>query len=199
MSTNANNANKWSLYLIMGIPVLGVLLTTLYYFYVTGSGLSLGTHNKGELINPPKDIKTISLQQEGQAFEWDIKSGKWTILVVGQGACEKACQDELFLTRQLRTMQGKYMGRLTHKYLDLNNGLTAENKAWIAAEHPQLTVLNADSEAVKALFQQGHSLEALVPGHFYIVDPMGWIMMYYTPAHDYKQVTSDMKFLLKNS
>ena len=37
------------------------------------------------------------------------------------------------------------------------------------------------------------------PGTWYLVDPAGWIMMSYNTDVSYKDVISDLKFLLKNS
>lgn len=196
----SNNANKWSLYLILGIPLLGVLLTTAYYFYITGSGVQLGTHNNGVLINPPKNITELTLTQQNAPYQWDMGSGKWAFLLAGSGACAEACQQQLYLTRQIRAMLGKHMPRIQHIYIDLDQGLTADNRQWLAQEHPQLQVLDGQSAEALAWFAaQAPQLNLLEPGRFYIVDPLGWVMMYYTPEHDYKQINRDMKFLLKNS
>ena len=37
------------------------------------------------------------------------------------------------------------------------------------------------------------------PDTWYLVDPAGWVMMSYNSGIHYKDVISDLKFLLKNS
>jgi hypothetical protein len=34
---------------------------------------------------------------------------------------------------------------------------------------------------------------------YLLIDPNGWLMMYYQPEHDYKAVIKDLKFLISNS
>lgn len=194
------STNRWSLYLILGIPLLGVLLTTAYYFYIKAEGIHPATMNKGILITPPKSITKLELTGQNKPYQWDVQSGRWTFLVVGKRACGDTCKQQLYMTRQTRAALGKYMGRISHIYLDLDQTLTAEDKAWMAAEHPQLQVISAPAQQAENWFRAAEpALDILQPGRFYVVDPAAWVMMYYTPEHDYKQIISDMKFLLKNS
>lgn len=194
------NSSKLSLYLILGIPTIGILLTTLYYFYVVGTGIELGTHNAGELIRPPKNINEISLQKDGEARQWDITSGQWTFLVVGGGQCDEACQEQLYLARQIRLAMGKDLPRIDHVYLNLDEGIDEAMTSLIEDEHPQLKILYADREEALSWFAREEPKMDLLQGiSFYLVDPAGWVMMYYHSEHHYRDIISDVKFLVKNS
>lgn len=202
MNDTTNN-NKLSLYLILGIPVLGILLTTAYYFYVSSAELAVDTRNKGMLIQPPKNIAEadIALQQQGKAYDWQPDSqGKWTFLVTGSGDCLASCRERLYLSRQIRLALGKYQPRIERVYLHTGAPLSDDSRAYLAAEHPQLKVIESAGSAAQDWFRsEPPALDLLQDGRLYLVDPAGWVMMYYTDAHDYKAVISDVKFLLKNS
>lgn len=194
------NSNKLSLYLILGFPIIGILLTTIYYFYVASASVELGTHNAGELIRPPKNINEISLQRNGEAWQWDVTSGQWTFLVVGGSQCDQACQEQLYLARQIRLAMGKHMPRIAHVYLNLDEGMDGALTSLIEDEHPQLHVIHAKrDEALNWFAREEPKLDLLEDISFYLVDPAGWVMMYYHSEHHYRDIISDVKFLVKNS
>lgn len=197
----AENNNKWSLYLIFGIPLIGILMTTAYYFYITGEGIKLDTINKGILITPPKQITQIPLQTpEGSAYEWQQTGNRWTFLVAGTADCNEACQKKMYLVRQIHTAIGKEAPRINMAYLNIERKLGSDTASLFAREYAQFTILHADEIQATALFSGKEPvLDILQSANFYVVDPSGWIMMYYTDAQDYRAVIKDMKFLLKNS
>ena len=194
------NGNKLSLYLILGFPVIGIVLTTLYYFYVVSLGVELGTHNAGELIRPPKNINEISLQKDGDTYQWDITSGQWTFLMVGGSHCDEYCQERLYLARQIRLAMGKDMPRIAHVYLNLDDGLDQAMTSLVENEHPQLRILYSNREQAISWFAREKPQMDLLQGvSFYLVDPAGWVMMYYNSEHNHRDIISDVKFLVKNS
>jgi hypothetical protein len=79
----------------------------------------------------------------------------------------------------------------------LSNGHPAPDRFtdYLAAEHRGLKTLLVDADAYGTLFPE----QALDPKTWYLVDPGGWIMMSYDSTVPYKDVISDLKFLLKNS
>ena len=66
---------------------------------------------------------------------------------------------------------------------------------YLAAEHRGLKAVLVDADAYGTLFPE----QAEHPETWYLVDPAGWIMMSYDSTESYKDVISDLKFLLKNS
>lgn len=123
-----------------------------------------------------------------------------TFMVAGLSSCDTACQKKLYLMRQIHTAIGKESLRINTIYLNLDQKLTPATAELFAKEYPHMQVLTADGEKVKSWFtKQAPVLDILHAANFYVVDPGGWVMMYYTDEHDYKAVIKDMKFLLKNS
>ena len=196
-------ANKFSLYLILGIPTLGILLTTCYYFYLVNNAVEVDTFNSGQLITPPKKIIDIPLRNEKSQsnYDWLAKEDRWTFLVVGGSSCEEACLEQLYLIRQIRAAMGKYQFRLDNTYLNIEGDLGPETKTMFKQEYPQLQLLSTSnkSQALDWFSKEEPKLDLVAGAQFYVVDPHGWVMMYYGEDNDYKQVIRDMKFLLKNN
>ena len=66
---------------------------------------------------------------------------------------------------------------------------------WLSREHAGMTALTVQSEKLSMLAPE--ALES--PAQWYVVDPAGWIMMRVSDDLYYKDVISDLRFLLKNS
>lgn len=206
MKVSAQQLKKQRLELILlfALPVIGILLMTGYYFYVVDQNKEMGTHNKGVLVSPPKPMAELSLMANDKAFKINDGSGKWTFIVVGGASCNEACQQQLYLTRQIKEAMGKYKLRIRNVYLmntlgadDIPDEALADLLADGYDGHQLVTVNDAVFSAWAE--QEQPSLQSLPAVQFYVVDPAGWLMMYYAPEHNYKQVISDMKFLIKNS
>ena len=194
------NSEKLQLILIIAIPLFGLLAMTGYYFYVTQSNLSLNTHNHGTLISPPKQIADIKLFEKGNETRLTDGSNKWTFLLVGTGHCDEACKQNLYLTRQYRETLGKYSLRINNVFLNLDKDMSAATAELFQGDYAGHRVISSNGEQAKAWFNsQAPKLDLLNTAQFYIVDPNGWVMMYYTTEQTYKQINKDMKFLLKNS
>jgi hypothetical protein len=72
---------------------------------------------------------------------------------------------------------------------------TASLSDWLAQEHVGVTALTVSSDRLSTLTPE--VLES--PAQWYVVDPAGWIMMRVSDDLYYKDVISDLRFLLKHS
>jgi cytochrome oxidase Cu insertion factor (SCO1/SenC/PrrC family) len=153
------------------------------------------------LLTPPKQISEVQpVDAQGKVFEWNKEDSHWSFLVVGHGECDAACQKKMYLVRQIHTALGKDALRLDMTYLNLDARLADETQAMFTRDYNHFIVLQADEAMVLPWFvKDTPSLNIIESANFYVIDPAGWVMMYYTDAHDYKAVMKDMKFLLKNS
>ena len=66
---------------------------------------------------------------------------------------------------------------------------------FLAAEHRGVRTAVASTDVQQSLFSEYQDDGST----WYLVDPGGWIMMSYNSDIPYKDVISDLKFLLKNS
>lgn len=199
MATNqaqgpTRSGGRRELYIIVGTFLL-VLLTSTALYKAAESGLVdmpglLGTSNNGELIKPPVAIAELRLTHaDGRPFDFVQEDGSWTFLVPVPGRCDAACMQNLYLTRQVHTALGKEMDRVRRLAVTTatpSAGLTT----LLAKEHPGVPLLQAPADL-------GDRLAGVAADRYYVVDPYGWVMMYYTPEHGGKAVLADMKFLLK--
>ena len=202
------------LLLIAGIPLSMMLAaTTLWwavqygYFYILGS---VSTANHGSLINPPRSLTDVVFQHEGVADTlWEDLPAKWRLLVVQRGdVCGDTCQQQLYQTRQIHLALGKDFNRVGRVVLghvatasvmapaDLEDGeASLALLDWLGKEHVGVTPLTLPASQLNALVPE--SVDQ--PEHWYVVDPAGWIMMRISDDLYYKDVISDLRFLLKHS
>jgi hypothetical protein len=132
------------------------------------------------------------------------------MLLVNDGAtCDTACNELLYITRQIRIAIGRDYQRtqrllIVDTPIDLiqsnDDGGDTEGPSddtmplmpQLERDHVDLNVWRREDQAV---LPEGQS----EPSAWYLVDPSGWVMMRYTTDVNYKDVIGDIKFLLKNS
>lgn len=162
---------RWKMLGVMLVCAAPVIASYLTYYVIRPEG----RRNYGELIQPQRtmpDLATVSLQ--GQAGKLAALKGQWLLVSVAGGACPAACQNHLYLQRQLRESVGKDKDRLDWVWLVTDDlGIPAE----MAPGLQKATVLRVDRQALEAWL-------APAPGqalgdHLYVVDPMGnWMMRF---------------------
>ena len=183
------NRDQSSLILLLAMPVAIIVAAT--FVYITGVGLPRGTANHGELISPPR-----KLQAAGIPFAAPSSTGRpvWTLLQIVPAACDKTCADNLLYSRQLRTSLGRRTPGLRRLlWLPAANPLPPA----LAAAHADLQLAQLPRPTQLAALFNG--AEAAAGQRYYLIDPHGFMMMYYTAHHDYKQISKDLKFLLTRS
>lgn len=189
---------RWMLLLLMLIPI-GVVLLATFVFY-TRIGLPEGTRNKGLLISPPLQINDVGLRGvQGDNFLIDgVKDQRWFFLVVHPSACDDVCRQQFWEIRQTRIALGKYTDHIQRVWLVTDGQIDDVTAQWLKNEHPDIVLSYASSERWQQLLQQSPAGSTSTgKARFYLVDPRGFVMMYYTPEQTYKDVITDMKFLLK--
>ena len=200
-ATEARSSNRRDLFLIIGTLVL-VVAASIGLYTATQQGAIdlpalLGTKNKGELINPPLPIADLPLQRDGQPFDYSAEAKRWTLLVPLAGACDDACTQALYLTRQVDAALGRDSNRVRRYLVTTAATLPAPLAQLLREQHADVTVLQTSPSAFADYF--GRVAAGAQPPRFYVVDPYGWMRMYYSERHDGHAVLDDLKFLVKNS
>jgi hypothetical protein len=160
----------------------------LYY----GQWRPSGSSSKGELITPARPLDAAGLKQpDGRPAPDKVLTGKWSLIYIGDGACDAACRTALVLGRQTRLALNNEMARVQRVFLATDHCCDA---GYFAAEQPGLIAL--DASAARNLLAQfpadrAHSL--------YVVDPLGNLMMRHDAAQTTEDLLSDLKKLLKLS
>ena len=153
-----------------------------------------GSASKGALIEPARPLAVSGLKQaDGAPAGGDLLTGKWSIVYIGDGACDADCRTALVFARQSRLALNNEMTRVQRIFLATGNCCARE---YFAAEQPGLIALDASSPEARALLAQ---FPADHRNSLYIVDPHGNLMMRHDAAHTSKDLLTDLKKLLKLS
>ena len=174
-------------------PIL--LATAMYY---TGWLNPSGHSNNGVLVDPPVPVTELNLVTAegaplGERFGPEISDAEWLMLVVA-GDCTEACQELIYLARQVNIALGKNADRVNRAaYVEqVPAGLSSTwNQDYSGMERLQR------AEGRKSAWPAG-----VDPGQkpqILLVDPFGNIMMRYGTEHGGKAMLEDLKHLLKLS
>jgi hypothetical protein len=178
------------------------LAVAFWLYYGPTDWRPVGGTNKGDLIDPAVPLPGATLAHaDGTPVPADFLRGKWTMLYLGDGACDARCRKALYLSRQSRIALNKDMDRIQRVFLVTGNCC---DRAYLGSEHPDLTLVllgdDAESQALLAAFP---TLDAGIPaaaaGRLYVIDPLGNAVLSYSAATPDKALLTDVKKLLRLS
>jgi len=188
---------RLTMLLILFACALPVLASYFTYYVIRPQGRA----NYATLIDPQRplpDFRALPAQDlTGKPVPLTSIKGQWLLVVVAPAACDKRCENNLFMQRQLREMMGAERDRIDKVWLvDSPEPLAPSIAAAIAAQ-PAVAAYRVDRAALARWLEPeaGHALE----DHLYIVDPLGnWMMR--TPADaDPIKLKKDVDRLLRAS
>ena len=144
--------------------------------------------NYGELLptRPAPEIAGAAL--DGAPFRVAGLSGKWVLALAAGGACDAACQQQLYATRQARAIQGKSMDRVVRVWLVTDD---APPPPALLAQHPDVVAARVAPDALAAWGRGGDRI--------YVVDPLGNLVLAFPRDPDVKAMAKDLTRLLKAS
>jgi hypothetical protein len=152
----------------------------------------------GELIQPSVGLPGANaVDLQGRSVPLRSLKGQWLLLTVGASACDAACEQRLFLQRQLREMLGRERDRVDKVWLVTDEGPLAPALQQAVTSGVPVQVLRVAKADVQAWLKpaRGQMLDA----HLYLVDPMGEWMMRVPVAPDPAKVKRDLDRLLRAS
>ena len=174
------------LLLIFFLPLLVAFL--IYY----GSNWRPAGHtNHGTLIEPARALPRITLPQVNAPGSADLLIGKWSLIYIGDGACDGPCRHTLYYIRQTQLGLGKQIPRVQRVWLAPDH--CCDSSADTEMQPPLLSVnaQGADGAALLSQFPAEHRESTI-----FIVDPRGNLMMRYDSNADPKGLREDLKKLL---
>lgn len=169
-----------------------------FYLYYSAGWRPGGQVNRGELVSPPRPLPAVALATaDGSSTSAEFLRGKWTLLYVDTGACDRRCRDTLYLSRQVRLALGEKMDRVQRVFL--YQGECCE-QPFFGTEHAGLVAASIDSSAGRELLEAFPDQASVTgSGRLWVVDPLGNLMMSYAPDAPPKGMIADLKRLLKLS
>jgi cytochrome oxidase Cu insertion factor (SCO1/SenC/PrrC family) len=188
MTKKKDIKGRFQLLLIASVFFGPLILAAWLYF--SGAGLQpAGRTNHGELLQPLESIRDALPNSATKAY----LGGSWLLVYSNDGVCDEACKYALFTLRQSRLMLGKDMDRLVRVFL---HGDTAPDTVFLADKHAGLTTLR--DSGFSDLLKNKKPAE-LSDGGYYLVDPLGNLVMYFRPDIDPDDMVEDIKHLLELS
>jgi hypothetical protein len=162
---------RWRLALLLLVCAAPVIASYFTYYVVRPDA----RRNFGELIQPQRPVPALdAVNLAGQPVTLSTLKGQWLLVSVGSGACGPACEQQLYLQRQLRESLGKEKERVDRLWF------VTDAQAIAPALQEGLkgaTVLRVPQAQLAQWLapEAGHGL----PEHLYVVDPMGnWMMRF---------------------
>ncbi len=169
-------SGRWKMLAVLLVCAAPVIASYFTYYVVRPEG----RRNFGVLVEPQRPVPALaSTPLSGPPLTLDRLKGQWLLVSVSGGACDAACENHLYLQRQLRESLGKDKDRLDRVWLVTDAEPVRE------ALRPALseaTVLRVYAAALAQWLQPaaGQSLA----NHLYVVDPMGNFMMRFPAGLD---------------
>ena len=134
--------SRRTLLLIALVAIAPVIASYAVYYFFPRTTLA----NYGELL-PTRPAPVITgTSADGKPFQLSSLHGKWVLAVAAGGACDAACAQALYATRQARTLQGREMDRIVRAWFVTDD---ATPPAGLAAQHPDLSVVRVASSRAR--------------------------------------------------
>ncbi len=161
--------------LVCAAPVIASYFT---YYVVRPEG----RRNFGELINPQRplpELDAVSVVEPMKNVPLTSLKGQWLLISVSGAACDAACQQHLYLQRQLRESLGKEKDRLDWLWLVTDD---APVPAALTPALRDAVVLRVPPRELGQWLEAGKGQQ--LGDHLYLVDPLGNWMMRFPPGMD---------------
>jgi hypothetical protein len=185
-------AGRWRMIFVLLICAAPVVASYLTYYVIRPSS----TKSFGELILPVKAMPALQAQDlKGQAVALQSLKGQWLLVSVAPAACDAACQQNLYLQRQMRAALGREKERTDWVWLVSDEAKVDEQLLSGLTEAVVLRLPAADIQQWLSP-QAGQALS----DHLYLVDPHGAWMMRFPPKLNQEQapkVRRDWERLLR--
>ena len=153
-----------------------------------------GSSSKGELITPARPLEVAGLRHaDGTPADATVFADKWSLIYIGDGACDADCRTALVFARQTRLALNNEMTRVQRIFLSTGHCCDAP---YLGTEHLGLITLDASSPDAQKFLAQFPTNRAQ---SLFIVDPLGNLMMRHDASHTTKDLLTDLKKLLKLS
>lgn len=151
----------------------------------------------GELVLPPRLLNTQQtlLFEDGSAVPADMWKDKWSMLYIAE-SCESKCAQKLHDMRQLHVSLYKEIPRMQRVLIT-----TSQQVSSLKASHPELHIINqpgAEAGIFSEQFNIGNE-SAMTADRIYLVDPLGNLMMSFSPETDPALIRKDIIRLMKYS
>lgn len=203
---------KLTLILVMVALPLGLATFTFNFFQKEG----IGTTNNGKLISPVMDITEFAMLDSNgemafQSFETlvagvdadDYVPRPWSLIFLGTNTCDDACGDRLFYLRQLHRLLGADEARVARYYLNagVNQELDERTHTMFDEAFTGMTIVYSQRGSLlsKLATRLPAGVDPTEEHYIFLADPLGNVMLYFTPENTPDEILKDIEKLLARS
>jgi hypothetical protein len=147
--------------------------------------------NYGELLTPAPLPSIQGMGLDGKPEQLDRLRGKWVLLQVDSGDCDRRCVTKLYKMRQVRQTQNKNINRVERAWLVSDERPVDPN---LLKYYEGTVVLRAGASSIARFPAAGD-----VRDHIWLIDPLGNLVLRYPPDADPTGMKNDLMRLLKVS
>lgn len=198
MNEEVKKKNQITL-IMLGLFFASPLVLSWFVFNYTDYMEMRGTSNRGELIQPPRQLGDLALIDPFDEERKDSLFNKWSLVYVAN-SCDETCMKSVYLIRQIHARMDKHSLRVQRVLL-----LTAESVDTLKGklrDYAGQQLINNETINVEQTvnkFKLADSDKPLDANRLYIVDPLGNLMMNYKPGTNPGDIYKDLKKLLRGS
>lgn len=154
------------------------------------------TKNRGDLVQPPVPLdweETIVLASNGDIppAAGEVFNEHWVVLYPVPDHCDEECVREATDLRQIHRASGRQQSRILIALL-IKESATPEIEALLRKIYPIFHLISDPSGSVATALARATSGKMA----FYLIDPLGNIMMAYPSGSDPNDLKQDLKRLL---
>lgn len=161
------------------------------------AGAGAGSH--GDIFQPARPLVDVALMDtRGRTLGAEFFQGQWTMVYIGEQACDEMCRDRLYYTRQIHTAMGREIHRVQRVYL-LPRWPSDEALEKRLEGHPDLQVAVPVRDDFMVQFRHAGGAHPVGADRIYIVDPLGNVVMSFPPEVDPRDLRDDLDHLLRVS
>jgi len=186
--TPTKRRGQWQLLLIAAV-FLGPLAAATWLYYGDASRHPEGRVNHGLLLEPIVNLNE-ALPDSAIAAAGEQH---WRLTYVYTHDCGDECRNGLYLARQVRLMLGREMDRVERVFL---HGDAPLDTLFLEAEHEGLVALG---ETSLAEFLASKRPAGSPRNGYYLIDPLGNLVLYFPPDIEPRDMVTDLKRLLRLS
>lgn len=170
-SANRTKNGRLKMLMVLMLCAAPVVASYFTYYVIRPEGRT----NFGELINPQRPAPPlVATALDGSSVPIQSLKGQWLLVSVAGGACDTACQNYLYLQRQMRESLGKEKERLDWIWL-VSDDAALPDTLLPALKGAKVLRLPSATLATWLMPAKDQKLS----DHLYLVDPRGnWMMRF---------------------
>ena len=187
-SPDKKRSGRLQLLLLALIFVLPLLAAT-WMYYGDNAPRPQARSNHGELLAPIVNMNELLGDSDFTAAIVD----HWALVYLHTEPCDDACLDALYKQRQMRLMLGNDMSRVVRVFL---HGPDAPDALMQTDRYANLIAVH--DRAASQILIDSHRPDRTVGG-YYLIDPLGNLVMYFPTEIPPRDLVDDIQHLLKLS